>query len=353
MLECRALPALYNRPTRGGACEPITIEAKRRRKTFSMSVRTILAAALSVACAIHPVPAPAAESFVNILTGATGGVYYALGETLGAAMRKALPGTKISVQATRGSNENLSLLESGRGEIGFALGDSLTNAWNGNDEGGFKTPHKKLRGIAALFPNYIQIVARADSGIRTLDDLKGKRISVGATRSNTELNAQAILKASGLGFKDFARVDHSPFGESIELLKERQIDAMLQSAPLGVLALRDLAAVVAIVVVPIPADVVRKINDPTYLAAVIPASTYPGQAAEVPAVAVENYLVTHEDVPDEIVYATTKALWTNADALKAAHSAAKLIDPARALEGMPVPLHPGAERYYKEAGLIR
>lgn len=318
-----------------------------------MLARTILSTALWLACAFSSLSASPAEPFVNILTGATGSVYYALGEVLGNALRKTLPGVKTSVQATKGSSENLSLLETGRGEIAFALGDSLTNAWRGNEEGGFKTPLKKLRGIAALYPNYIQIVARADSGIRTLADLKGKRISVGATRSSTELDAQAILKAAGLGFKDFARVDHSPFGESIELLKERQIDAMLQSAPLGVLALRDLAAVVDIAIVPIPPDVVKKINDPTYLAAMIPGGTYRGQSADVPAVTVQNYLVTHDDVADEIVYATTKALWTNSDVLKAAHSAAELIDPKRALEGMPVPLHPGAERYYKEAGLIR
>ena len=101
-----------------------------------------------------------------------------------------MPGVKTSVQATKASVENLNLLQAGRGEVAFTLGDSLSDAWKGNEEAGFKTPLKKLRGIAAIYPNYIQIVARADSGIKTLADLKGKRISVGAPKSGTELNAR-------------------------------------------------------------------------------------------------------------------------------------------------------------------
>ena len=106
-------------------------------------------------------------------------------------------------------------------------------AWKGSDEAGFKVPLKKLRGIAALYPNYIQVVARADSGVRTLGDLKGKRISVGEAKSGTELNARTIFAAAGLSYKDFAKVEYLPFGESIELLKNRQIDVILQSARPG------------------------------------------------------------------------------------------------------------------------
>src|SRR6185437_7464544 len=156
----------------------------------------------------------------------------------------------------------------------LTLGDSLSDAWKGNEEAGFKTPLKKLRGIAAIYPNYIQIVARADSGIKTLADLKGKKISVGAPKSGTELNARAVLHAAGIEYKDFAKVEYLPFGESVELMKNRQIDVTLQSAGLGVSSLRDLAASVPIVVVPIPEEAVKKIGDPAYIGAVIPANTY-------------------------------------------------------------------------------
>ena len=265
-----------------------------------------------------------------------------------------MPQVKTSVQATKASVENLNLLQAGRGEIAFTLGDSLSDAWKGNEDAGFKTPLKKLRGIAAIYPNYIQIVARADSGIKTLADLKGKSVSVGAPKSGTELNARAILAAAGMSYKDFAKVEYLPFGESVELMKNRQIDVTLQSAGLGVSALRDLATSVDIVVVRDSGG--RRSRRPTIppiLPAIIPANTYRGQTADVPAAAVQNYLVTHDGVSNEIVYGMTKALWTSLDQLVAAHSAAKAIDLKHALEGMPVPLHPGAEKYYKEVGLLK
>src|SRR5438093_3289124 len=239
-------------------------------------------------------PALAAEQFVNVLTGGTSGVYYPLGVALANSIGKALPGIKTSVQATKASVENLNLLQAGRGEIAFTLGDSLSDAWKGNEEAGFKTPLKKLRGIAAIYPNYIQIVARADAGIKTLADLKGKKISVGAPKSGTELNARTIFTAAGLSYKDFAKVEYLPFGESVELMKNRQIDVTLQSAGLGVSSLRDLATSVDIQVVAIPPEVIKKTNDPAYLPASVPANTYRGQSADVPTAAVQNFLVTHD-----------------------------------------------------------
>src|SRR5438270_12441788 len=316
-----------------------------RTRTFPM-VATLLAVVAASS-------ALAADTFINVLTGGTSGVYYPLGVALGNAIGKAIPGVKTSVQATKDSVENLNLLQAGRGEIAFTLGDSLSDAWKGSEDAGFKTPLKKLRGIAAIYPNYIQIVARADSGIKSIADLKGKKISVGAPKSGTELNARVILAAAGITYKDFSKVEYLPFGESVELMKNRQIDVTLQSAGLGVSALRDLASAMDVVVVPIPPDVIKKTNDPAYLPGTIPANTYRGQTADVPAVSVQNYLVTHEGVSNDVVYAMTKALWTGLDQLVAAHSAAKAIDLKHALEGMPLPLHPGAEKYYKEVKLMK
>jgi len=297
--------------------------------------------------------ASAQQKFVNILTGGQSGVYYPLGVAMGQLYAKAIPDTKTSVQATKASVENLNLLQAGRGEIAFTLGDSLSDAWKGVEDAGFKTPLNKLRTVAGIYPNYIQIVASADSGIKTLADLKGKRISVGAPRSGTELNARAILKAAGLTYKDFAKVEYLPFGESVELIKNRQLDVTLQSAGLGVASIRDLATTMKIVVVSIPADVVARIGDPAYEPASIPANTYTGQETAVPSVAIKNFLVTHDSVPADLVYAMTKAVFTNLDQLSAAHSAAKAINPAEAVKSPPVPLHPGAERYFREAGVLK
>ena len=318
-----------------------------------VSLRNGLCCALVAATALAAPLAAAAGSFVNVLTGGTSGVYYPLGVALANVIGKAMPSLKTSVQATKASVENLNLLQAGRGEIAFTLGDSLSDAWKGSEEAGFKTPLKKLRGIAAIYPNYIQIVARADSGIKTLADLKGKNVSVGAPKSGTELNARTIFTAAGLTYKDFGKVEYLPFGESVELMKNRQLDATLQSAGLGVSSLRDLATSVDIVVVPIPPEVIKKANDPAYLPAIIPANTYRGQTVDVHSAAVQNFLVTHEGVSDDVVYGMTKALWTNLDQLVAAHSAAKAIDIKHALDGMPLPLHPGAQKYYKEAGVLK
>lgn len=296
----------------------------------------------------------AADKFVNVLTGGTSGVYYPLGVALTQIYGEAMPGTKVTAQATRASAENLNLIQAGRGEIGFTLGDALSDAVHGEAEAGFKAPLDKLRTVARIYSNYVQIVATADSGIRTLADLKGKRISVGAPKSGTELNARAVLKAAGLSYADFAKVEYLPFGQSVELMKNRQLDVTLQSAGLGVASLRDLASSLKTVVVPIPADVVAKVGDAAYQSAVIPANTYEGQGADVPTVAIANFLVTSAEVSNDTVYTMTKSMFQHLDHLVAAHAAAKAIRADAAANGaLPAPLHPGAAKYYREAGLLK
>jgi TRAP transporter TAXI family solute receptor len=294
-----------------------------------------------------------AEEFVNVLTGGTSGVYYPLGVALSKIYGDGIPGAKVTVQATKASVENLNLLQQGRGEVAFALGDSVTLAWAGNAEAGFKQKLGKLRAIAALYPNYIQLVASAASGIHSLADLKGKRVSVGAPKSGTELNTRAVLKAAGLTYDDLGKVEYLPFAESVELMKNRQLDATLQSAGLGVASIRDLASSVDIVVVPIPPDVVGKIGDPSYIDATIPAGTYAKQDADVPTAAIVNILVTHEGVSDDLAYAMTKLLFNHLAELRAAHAAAGDISLEHALHALPIPLHPGAERYYREVGIVK
>lgn len=314
------------------------------------SLRHMLAVSTVAACLA--LPAQAAE-FINILTGGTSGVYYPLGVALSQIYGKAIPGAKTSVQATKASAENLNLLQAGRGEVAISLGDSLSDAWKGNEEASFKVPLKKLRTIAALYPNYIHFVAVADSGIKSLADIKGKRISVGAPKSGTELNVREILKAAGISYKDFAKVEYLSYAESVELMKNRQLDVTLLSSGLGVAALRDLATSQKVVFLTIPADIVAKINDPAFQVGVIPAKTYEGQDGDVSTISVQNYLVTHQGVPTETVYTMTKAMFENLDQMVAAHAAAKAIKRENAAKSPPAPLHPGAEKYYREVGLVK
>jgi TRAP transporter TAXI family solute receptor len=319
-------------------------------KTFT---RRALGATLGLAMAATSVPAQAQSGdFINILTGGTSGVYYPLGVALSKIYTDKIKGSRPSVQATKASVENLTLLQQGKGEIAFTLGDSLALGWAGDEEAGFKGKQTKLRGMTAIYPNYIQVVASKESGIKTLADLKGKRLSVGAPKSGTELNARAVLQGAGLSYQDLAKVEYLPFNESVELMKNRQLDATLQSAGLGVASIRDLAASVEIVVVEIPAAVVDKVGAP-YVKQTIPANTYTGQTQPVQTAAVVNYLVTHSDVKEETVYQMTKTIYESLPELAAAHAAARDIKLESALAGMPVPLHPGAERFFKEKGISK
>ena len=317
---------------------------------FDLSRRRLSAGLLAIGFSLSPFAA-SADEFVNILTGGTSGVYYPLGVAISKVLTDKVPGTRPSVQATKGSVENLNLVQGGKGEVAFTLGDSLAAAVAGSADAGFKGPLDQVQTIGAIYPNYVQIVASEESGIKSLADLKGKRVSVGAPKSGTELNARAILAAAGMKYEDLAKVEYLDFAQSVELMKNRQLDATLQSAGLGVASIRDLATSVPIVVVAVPADVAQKMGQP-FFSATIPANTYEGQAADVTTVAVPNFLVTRADLSAELVYNITKAIYENVEALKVAHAAAKGISLENAAKGSPAPLHPGALKYFTEMNAL-
>jgi len=316
-----------------------------------MRITKLLIGFAASALVAFSAPTMAQTQFINILTGGQSGVYYPLGVALAQLYGEGIPNARATAQVTKASAENMNLLQAGRGELAWSLADSVADAWEGNEEAGFTKKLDKLRGVSRTYNNYIQIVANADSGITSLEDLKGKRISVGAARSGTELNARAIFKAAGISYDDFSKVEYLPFGESVELMKNRQIDATLQSAGLGVSSIRDLANSIDIEIIPVPKEVVEAVGSLAYLPATIPADTYEGQAEDIPTAAIPNFLVTHADVPDELVYEMTKIFYENLDALQSTHNVIKTVDINNALEGMPVPVHPGAEKYYKEHGV--
>ena len=311
--------------------------------------RLFFAAGLALSCSA---PAPAQTNLV-ILTGSTSGVYYPLGNALSSIFIKFIPGARSSVQVTQGSVENLRLLEAGDGELAFSLGDTVSAAWKGNADAGFGAPLTKLRGVAAIYHNYIQLVVSEASGVKTLADLKGKRVSVGPKQSGTELNARAIFAAAGVTYADFAHIDYLPFGQSAKMIEKGDLDAALQSAGLGVDSIRHLSTAVPIRLLPIPKNTVIKIGDPAYLPSVIPARVYEGQLEDVETAAVVNFLVTREGLSADTVYAMTKAIFGNLGQLAQTHPAARGISVKDATTGMPLPLHPGAERYYREIGLLK
>jgi TRAP transporter TAXI family solute receptor len=311
-----------------------------------------LLAAAAATAAIFFAPGAYAQGFINILTGGPSGVYYPLGVAIGKIYGDKIPDVKTQVQATKASVENLILLQQGRGELAFTLGDSLKAAWEGDEGAGFKSKLDRLRTLGAIYPNYIQIVATLDSGIKTLADLKGKSLSVGAPKSGTELNSRAILAAAGMTYKNMGKVEYLPFAESVDLMKNRQLNATLQSAGLGVASLKDLSTSTEITVVSVPKAIVDKIGPP-FVPAVIPAHTYAGQDKDVPTAAVVNYLVTSAAVSDDLAYQMTRLIFESLPELINAHVAGKEIKLETAAAGSPVPLHPGAIRYYREKGVMK
>jgi TRAP transporter TAXI family solute receptor len=311
-----------------------------------------LALSMAAAASLAQTAAPNQTRFINILTAGTGGVFYPLGGTLASILAAKLPGSEPSVQSTKGSVENLNLMQQRRGEIAFVQGDALAFAWAGDAEAGFKNKVDTVRGVTAIYPSYIHIVALKESGIKTIADLRGKRLSVGALRSGTELDTRRLLTAAGITYKDLGAAIYLPFEESVDLMKNRQLDATLQVGGLGIPAVQEIANAFSVDFVEIPPEVVAAAGVP-YATGIIPKGTYRGQETDIRTATLLNYIVVRADLPPDLVYEITSAVFDSTRELAAAHPAANDIRLDHALDGMPVPLHPGAERYFKEKGLLK
>ncbi|MGE5523224.1 MAG: TAXI family TRAP transporter solute-binding subunit [Rhodospirillaceae bacterium] len=311
-------------------------------------MRSILLVLAMLACA----GAKAADNEVVILTGGTSGVYYPLGVAMAKIFERTVPGMKFIVQSTQASVENFNLLQQRRGTLAFGQGDVMSDAVKGNAEAGFPSSRNRLRMIAAVYPNYLHLVALRSSNIKSLYDLKGKRVSVGAQRSGNELNTRVILGAAGMSYADLNRVDYTAYNEAVVMMKDNLLDAALISAGIGVKAVQELAQSVPVDLVPITPDIIAKTNG-IFTPITIPAKSYPGQTRDVPTAALNNFLVTHSEVPDKVIYELTRQFYAHLPELQAAHVAARTISREKALVSRPIALHPGAERYFREVGLIK
>jgi uncharacterized protein len=307
---------------------------------------------LATAFALIFVSAQVFAEEIVILTGGTSGVYYPLGLALQKVFKREMPNAEVTVLSTQATVENLNLLQQGKGHLALAQGDILTEAWKGNPEAGFPSSRTKIRLVGGAYPNYIHIIAREDAHIRSLKDLRGKRVSVGAARSGNELNARALLSAADMSYADLLQVEYLAYGESVDLMAKRQLDAAIISAGVGVAAVNNAIAQMPVVFVPVENDVIEKTHG-MFFAASVPARTYKGQESEVQTAALNNFFVTSSDVPEDVVYRITKGIFNNVRELQAVHPAAKVMSTSNALAVRPINLHPGAERYYREVKLLR
>ena len=290
----------------------------------------------------------AAQKFINIATGGTSGTYFPLGGAIADILNKNIPGCNASAQSTGAAVANINLLQQGKVEIAFVQNDIAYYAANGTEM--FKDKKVNgLQGIATLYPETIQIVTLKKSGIKSIADFKGKRIAVGAAGSGTEANARQILEAYGMSYNDID-AQYLSFGEASSALKDGNVDAAFVTAGHPTAAIQDIATQNEIVLVPVDADkadaLIKKY--PFYTKVTIDANTYANQTENVQAVAVRCMLAVTDKMDANTAYDITKAIFSNLDRMKAAHSAANVISKATALEGMSIDLAPGADKFLKE-----
>jgi len=290
----------------------------------------------------------AQQKFITIATGGTAGTYFPLGGALAEIWNKNIPGVNANATSTGASAANIAMLKDGQVDVIFVQNDAAYYALNDLEIYKGKA-NKDIRGLACLYNETVQLVALADSGIKTIADLRGKRVSVGAAGSGVELNARQVLEAAGLSYADI-KVQYLSFAESASNLKDGNIDAAFNTAGAPTAAIQDLGASKKIVIVPIDGAVAKALMSKYAFYAVekLAANTYMGQTSDVLTVSVKSMLAVSAKLDDATVYAMLKTLFANGERMAASHKKGADIKLATALEGMSIPLHPGADKFYKE-----
>lgn len=315
-------------------------------------------AALALAAALAAGAAQAQERiFFGIATGGTGGTYYPLGGMLAQVISNnaTVGGKKLAATAETGnaSVANAKLLGRGEIESAFVAADILDAAYRGVNQ--FKDGAlTNLRALGALYPETVQLVVRADSGVSKFADLKGKSISSGSPGSGQWQLLGDLLEVHGMKRED-VKEDFSSFAQSVDKIKDGNLVASLITAGTPTASVVDLANATAIRIVPLAGPEIEalKKRQPYYTSVTLAADTYKGQSEPVPTLAVMAIWATHAAVPEEIAYAVTKAAYENTETLAKVHVQGKNIRLETALQSVSIPLHPGAERYYREKGLLK
>lgn len=305
--------------------------------------------------------------FFSIGTGGTGATYYPLGGTIANAISNppgsrpceeggscGVPGLIAMAQSSRGSIENIDGIKAGRFHSGFVQSDVAYWAYTGTGSFEGQTPVEELRAIAALYPEHIQLIAREGAGIAGVGDLKGKRVSMDERGSGSYVNAIQILRAFGLSEADID-VRFLKSAPASDAMIAGELDAFFITAGYPTNAIIELASRTPITLVPIDGPEAQGIVDKFgfYSIDSIPAETYPGIAA-TNTLAVGAQWIASDRADEELIYAITKALWNDQTRrlLDVGHAKGKAVTLDTALSGIAIPLHPGAERYYREAGLL-
>ncbi len=325
--------------------------------TMSSTRRAVTLAIATLALAGSVSALAQQRTFFGIATGGTGGTYYPLGGMLAQLIsnKVVIGGSKLSATAeTAGASVgNAQLLGRKEIESAFVAADVLDQAYNGKAQFEGKAL-KNLRALGALYPEQVQLVTAAKSNIRGFKDLKGKSVSSGSPGSGQWQLLGDLLEAHGMTRKDIGE-DLSSFAQSVDKIKDGNLVASLITAGAPTSAVSDLANGTEVRLVPLSGPEIEtlKKKQPYYASITLPANLYKGQAAPVETLAVMAIWATHADLSDDMAYAVTKALYENTETLGQVHPKGKEISLKTALLSVSIPLHPGAQRYYREKGLLK
>ena len=297
------------------------------------------------------------KEFITVLTGPTSGIYFPIGGAFSKVVGEM--GYKTSATATGATAENINAILTGKGEMAIAMSDSVIQAVEAFGAYQGKPKAENLRAMMGLWPNVCQIVTTKDSGITKFTDLKGKRVGVGAPNSGVELNARMMFEAHGMTYKD-AKVDYLSYGEAIDQIKNGQCDVAFVTSGLGNATIKELGTAKEIVFVPVEGEALKKLTAkyPFYVEWKIPKETY-GTKVDTTTAAVMNIMLVSKNLSDDVVYDLLDGIYSQKglETIGASHATAKReIKPETALRGIKgtsVKLHPGAEKYYKEKGILK
>ena len=290
-----------------------------------------------------------AQEQLSIATGGTGGVYFPMGGGLAEIINGKIDGYSATAEVTGASVENMGLVATGDADLAIALADTVQQGYTGT--GRFEgNALPMVRGLASLYANMIQIVALEGSGITTLEDLRGKRVSVGAPGSGTEVNAAAILNANGMTYDDIEE-QRLNFNETADALANGDIDAGFWSVGAPTSSILNLATTNSIVMIELSdAEIAAaRAADPIFAQTTLDAGIYDGVGATT-VLGVPNVLVVSSEMSDDLAYAITSAMFENIEDLRAVHPAANQTTVEFTLAATPIPLHHGAIRYFEEIG---
>lgn len=293
--------------------------------------------------------------FFGVATGGTGGTYYPLGGMLAQLIsnKASVDGKKISAtaEAAGASVGNAKLLGTKDIESAFVAADILDAAYNGKAQFA-NAPLKNLRALGALYPETVQLITRADSGINSVKDLKGKSISSGAPGSGQYQLVTDLLKVYGMARSD-VKEDSSSFTQAVDKIKDGNLHATLITGGVPVAAVTDFAQSHALKIIPLAGPEVAALlkEQPYYTQVQLPANSYKGQTAAIPTLAVMAIWATHDGVPENQAYEVTKALYDNIAIMGQVHVQGQNISLSTATAVANVPLHPGALRYFKSKGV--